>query len=210
MHDSVFFHFTRINRMKLFKLLLAVAGATVFLGALVSTASAVRLSSSSQTFRAGYARVDFIGGFGTTECPLTLEGSFHRRTIAKEGRILIGFLTRAILGTCTEGAGTILTATLPWHIRYASFSGTLPNITAINTDVAGLSFQITEPVFGVTCLASNGTITMTYNRVAAGALTTAVLSGRSPTNCGLDGTISGTSNSFTVLGAATRITVTLI
>src|SRR5215207_2963869 len=97
----------RMNRMKLFKLLLAVAGATVLLGALVSTASATRLASSSQTLRAGFARVNFTGPFGTTECALTLEGSLHSRTITKTIGSLIGLITRAVLGACVRGSATI-------------------------------------------------------------------------------------------------------
>jgi hypothetical protein len=184
--------------------------ALVALAALTSTATAGRLSSSSQTLRAGFSRLNFAGGFGTMECPLTIEGSLHTRTIAKVAGSLIGFITRAVLGTCTRGSATILTASLPWHVRYASFSGTLPNITQLSTNLTGAQFQIREPAFGITCLASGGTTTGVYNREAGGALTTAVIGGSSPTSCGLSLTLSGTSNSLTVLGAATRITVTLI
>jgi hypothetical protein len=196
--------------MKLGRALFAVVVAAALLGALVATASAARLSSTSQTIRATFARVSFAGGFGTNECALTLEGSFHSRTIAKTAGVLAGYVTSAILGSCIRGRGTILTASLPWHTRYASFAGTLPNITAIAATITGPQWQIQEPVFGVTCLASGGTLTATFNREAGGALTTIVLGGSSPTNCGISGTLSGTSNAATVLGAATRITVTLI
>jgi len=180
------------------------------LAALVGTSTATRLSSSSQTFRAGFARWNYTGPFGTTECALTLEGSLHSRTIAKTIGSLIGLITRSIFGACVRGSATILTATLPWHVRYQAFTGTLPNITSLLTDIAGMSFQIREPFFGITCLASGGFPRLVYSREAGGALTTATISGSSPTNCGTELTISGTSNSLTVLGAATRITVTLI
>jgi hypothetical protein len=199
--------------MKLSKLLLAVVGATVLLGALVSTASAGRLSSSSSTLRATFREVRFAGGFGTTICAVTLEGSLHSRTIAKVANALIGYITRAALGSCTQGSATILTETLPWHVRYVGFTGTLPNIGSLITSVSRASFQIREPVFGITCLAASTDArptTGTYTREAGGALTTAVITGRVPTNCGTEGTLEGTSNSLTVLGAATRITLTLI
>jgi hypothetical protein len=197
--------------MKLFTLLLAVAGATVLLGALVSTASATRLRSTSTTLRATFPRVSFIGGFGTTECAVTLEGSFHSETIAKVPESLIGYITRAIIGgtRCIRGSATILQASLPWHIRYVSFEGTLPNITAVNTEVAGVQFNAKEPVFGIACLASGGLFTGIYNRTGS-VLTSAVIGGRSPTSCGREGTLEGTSNSLTVLNSSTRITVTLI
>jgi hypothetical protein len=198
--------------MKLFKLILAVASAAVLVAALVSTASANRLSSSSQTLRARFPNVSFLGGFGNTECALTLEGSFHTRTIVKTSGALIGYLTRAIIGGthCIRGSATILTTSLPWHIRYESFGGTLPNITAINTTLTGVQLQVKEPVFGIVCLASGGTLTDRYIRDAGGVLTTEVLGGTSPTSCGSNGTLSGTSESLTVLNSVTRITVTLI
>jgi hypothetical protein len=188
----------------------ATLSAVAILATLTSTATAGRLSASSQTLRATFASVRFASGFGTTECAVTFEGSLHSRTIAKTAGALIGYITRAALGTCSRGSATVLTASLPWHARYSSFSGTLPNIAAIAGAVTGAQVQISEPVFGVTCLMSGGTTTGTLNREAGGVITTAVIGGESPTNCGINGTISGTSSSLTVLGAATRMTVTLI
>jgi hypothetical protein len=197
--------------MKLVRMLASTSVAVVMLSALVGTSSAGRLSSSSQTFRAGFARWDFAGGFGTTECALTLEGSLHSRTIVKTVGSLIGYITRAVLGACSRGEATILTASLPWHVRYASFSGSLPVISMVNATVAGAQFEIREPVFGVTCLASGGTGSLVFTRETTnGVLTTLQIGGESPTDCGVNGRQRGISNSLTVLGAATRITVTLI
>src|SRR5215207_6479875 len=169
--------------MKVGRPLFAGVMVAALLGLLAATASATRLASSSQTIRAGFARLNFTGPWGTTECPLTLEGSFHSRTITKTLGSLAGLITRAILGACLRGSGTILTATLPWHARYQGFAGTLPNINSISADVAGVAWQIREPVFGITCLASGGFPRMTLTREAGGALTTIVASGNSPTNC---------------------------
>jgi hypothetical protein len=201
--------------VKLGKTLLVLAGATVLLGALVATASAGRLSTSSQELRATFAPLEFSGGFGTTRCPLTLEGSFHQRTTSKAAGSLVGYLTRATAGACSQGSVTVLTETLPWHIRYASFSGTLPNITSVTANIVGSAFRVREPG-GVTCLARSTEAeptSVTFNREASGALTTAVVSGaiRVGAECfGATGTIAGTSNSLTVASATTRITVTLI
>jgi hypothetical protein len=195
------------------KTLFAIAGATVVMSLLVGAASAGRLSTSSQTGRATFSAVSFRGGFGTTVCSVTLEGSFHTRTIVKTAGSLVGYITRAASGGCSQGSATILTETLPWHMRYSSFTGTLPNISGIIFRIISLSFQIREPVFGITCLARSteaAPTIATYNREAGGALTTAITSSRVPTNCGTEGELSGTSNSFTVLGSATRITITLI
>jgi len=200
--------------MKLFKLLLSVAGATVLLGALVSTASAGRLSSSHATLRSTFSRVDFTGGFGTVECAITLEGSLHSRSINKVPLGLIGSITRAIVGVCPRGSATILQESLPWNVRYMSFTGTLPNITAINVRVLYPAFRIREPTFGITCLAlteneepSFGTFSRdTVSRT----LTTARITGEVETDCGTSGTLSSNAGPITVLNSTSRITVTLI
>src|SRR5215218_2044238 len=115
---------------------LALACALVFASSL--TASAARLSYSSQTYRATFARVNFAGaGVGTIECAMTLEGSLHTRTITKTTGLLMGLMTRATVGVCARGSATVNTATLPWHDTYGSFVGTLPNITRINQTVVG-------------------------------------------------------------------------
>jgi hypothetical protein len=191
--------------MKLSKLLLAVVGATVLLGALVSSASAGRLSASTQTIRATWANMTFTGPFGTTECEVTLAGSLHTRTITKTRGALIGFINRAELRTpCRRGAATILRETLPWHVQYDSFAGTLPRITAISTRVIGASFQINE---GFICLARTTAATPAigvFNREAAGRITNVTVGGRIPTNCFLEGTLGGTSTTVDPL------TITLI
>jgi hypothetical protein len=197
--------------MMLIKRLLLVVVAAGILGGLVSTASATRLSLSSQTFRATFSSLHFSGGFGTVECALTIEGSWHGRTFAKTGGSLIGYVTRATLGACSRGSATILTASLPWHRVYSGYFGVLPAIQAYQDIMIGMQIQIREPVFGVTCLASGGSVTAIFRRlIASGELNQLELIGRSPTNCGIEGTLSGTSSSLTVLNASTRITLTLI
>jgi hypothetical protein len=196
--------------MRLIRTITAVLAATAILAALTSAATAGRFSSTSQTLRATFAAVRLSGAFGTSECALTIEGSMHTRTFAKTAGSLIGYVTSAALGVCSRGSATILAASLPWHVRYASFSGTLPNITRINDTVSGVQFQIREPAFGVTCLASGGTALGNLTREAGGAIASAEIWGTIPTNCGIQGEINGLSNSLTVLGAATRITATLI
>jgi len=199
--------------MRSVTLLLATAGAAALLGALVAGASATRLSSSSQNFRSTFSSFSYSGGFGTVRCPLTLEGSFHSRSIVKAAETLIGYITRYIVGACAMGSATVLSATLPWSVGYLSFSGTLPNITAISTGVAGASVQIREPVFGITCLMASTTgqpERMIFMREGGGALTRIHLGGRIESNCGIPGELEAESNSLTVVNSATRITVTLI
>lgn len=181
---------------------------------LASAASGRSLSLSSQTFRGSYASVEFAGGFGTTTCQLTLEGSLHSRTIEKVPGSLIGYITRAILRKpCAQGDATILTATLPWHIRYSSFTGTLPDITSVNSTIVGLAFRALEPVFGLGCLARSTPerpVTFTNEKQGGNGFTSSSLGGSIPTDCGLNGTIRSRETRIEVLGATTRITVLLI
>ena len=183
--------------MKLCKMLLAVLGATALLGALVGTASAGRFSVSEQRVTSTYSRVSFSGGFGTTVCDVTLEGSLHSRTINKV-RVLIGYITGGNTGNCIAGTSTILRERLPFHIQYASFVGTLPDITSIVTNVIGAAFRIREPG-GFECLvtsSSTNPTTGTYNLEAGGRISTIRIGGSVP--CGIfTGTLNGTSNSIT-------------
>jgi hypothetical protein len=197
--------------MKSCKLLLATIGATMLLGALTGSASARTLSSSGQTFRTAFRTVTWHGVFGDISCQVTLEGSLHSRTVAKVTTSLIGYITSAILGTCAEGTATILRETLPWHVHYSGFTGTLPNITSIRAAVDGYSIRIREPF--ATCLFTSTherPLIATFTReVATRTITSAELGGTIPTNCGFTLTFSSTRDPVTTQEGAT-ITVTLI
>jgi hypothetical protein len=203
--------------MKLSKLVLAVAASTVLFGALTATASARILSISNQQYRVTWNRLNFTGGFGTVECQVTLEGSLHSRTIAKVLNLLIGYITTAkIRNPCIRGEETILTETLPWHIRYAGFLGTLPNITGIRTNIIGAGFRLREPTFGATCL----TLTTaaepwiaTFNRNTTTRQITSITLGVNILCRGSfegAGSFSGDSNPPTLLVGGALIFVTLI
>jgi hypothetical protein len=185
-----------------------IAAATL---AVFASSSAARwLSLSNQNYRVTFQRWDFNVGGMTTECRLTIEGSFHARTYAKVVNSLIGFLTRAIVGNpCIRGSATILTETLPWHVPYRSFTGPLPSITSMITNVSGSAFRIREP-FGIVCLASGGIPQLTYTREAGGAISAAAISGTSPTNCEVNGTLSSSGGRLFLLGTTTAISVRLI
>lgn len=137
--------------MKLCKLLFAAAGATLLLGALVSTASARNFSTSSQTLRSSWREVIFELPIQIS-CQVTLEGSLHARTLPKVLGSLMGYITSAILGPCSSFTATILRETLPWHIRYSGFEPRLPEIRSIIVHVDGFAVKIREP-FGISCLA---------------------------------------------------------
>jgi hypothetical protein len=121
----------------------------------VGTASANRLSFTNTGIRIVWPEMAFVGegasGGFTVRCPVTLEGTLHSGTITKVTNLLIGHITRAAIGECEGGRVRLLMETLPWHIRYESFSGTLPRITGISLTNVGMSWLV-EPVPGISCL----------------------------------------------------------
>jgi len=194
--------------MRLSKLLLAAVGATVLLGALVSSASARNLSTSSQTIRMFWSRMDFRGGFGTVECELILRGSLHTRTSTKTLGSLIGFITEGNVPRCARGSATISIVSFPWHRRYRGFTGTLPSVSTVSDTITGAEWTIREP-FGITCgMARESTSTIATYALTIGIVSSAALSGEG--TCG--GLVMAFSGSTTnvVDGSGTRLTVTLI
>jgi hypothetical protein len=207
------------------RLVLGLAAAATMLAAFAASASARNLSISNQSLRATWREMIFTEPFGgTVVCPVTLEGTLHNRTIAKEPYRLIGYITRGIVGTavqCSGGEATILQESLPWHVRYQSFEGRLPDITRINTLISRASFRVRLINAGVTCLFTTRETTEEharglFRREAGGALTDVEVEGTITSNeaCALGlrirGRLSGRSTTLTLLNAATRLTVTLI
>jgi hypothetical protein len=139
--------------MRLLRIATALAAALVLAGA--ASSSAGRLSVSSQRFRVIWPTLTFRAAFAT-ECDVTLEGSFHTPTIAKVERTLIGYITRARAGVCAGGREMFLLTdteeleglptfnTLPWHVKYKAFTGTLPTIRTFMVDIVFAGILIRE------------------------------------------------------------------
>jgi hypothetical protein len=139
------------------KTLFATLAAGLALALAVNYASARNFGLSFELFRMVWSEPNgtpMIIQLGTeaaspkVSCPVTLEGSFHRSTIAKTLNLLVGYITRGLIGealTCRGGTATIATETLPWHVQYMTFEGTLPMITRVYVLVIGLemSAQVT-------------------------------------------------------------------
>lgn len=144
------------------KLLLAALTSAVMLAVLASTASANRgiqfEPSGAVQGTAGLTWTSSPAGRRFTSL-VTLRGSLHR-TIAKTVGALAGVITdcRSTLGE----AGLIFIRiehrcelTLPWHVRYVSFNGTLPNIVSGTLMVLNIGFRHRD-------LAGGGTIDCLY------------------------------------------------
>lgn len=130
--------------------LIAALLSALLLALAVGAAAASRLSTTGTGFKVTYSPISFVPSFGSTgRCPVTLEGSFHSRTTTKTSGTLAGFITRASMGTCESGRARWNTETLPWHVQYVSFEGTLPNITGITHSAVRPSWDVEGEVFGV-------------------------------------------------------------
>jgi hypothetical protein len=201
--------------MRTSRLWLASMAAAALLGALTTTSSARNLSVSSQVFRVPFREVRFEAAFGNSPCQLTLEGSFHTRTLPKVASSLIGYVTAAKVGPCPVGTVTILQETLPWHAQYVSFSGVLPNIAVLNTNIIGWAVRYRE-TFGITCLARStaaAPVRLTYTLGAGGVISGVRIGGVLPTGeeCfGASGTYSSDEGRVTVLNGTAAITLRLI
>src|SRR5829696_6522811 len=138
--------------LKFGKVLIMAISTTAVMGLMVGTASANRLAAGSNFLTATWTDMTFTDSFGgTAVCPVTLSGSLHSRTITKSVGALVGHINRASVGSCAPGSATILQASLPWHITYRGFLGTLPNIGSVLLNVLGASFRVITTT-GVPCL----------------------------------------------------------
>jgi hypothetical protein len=137
---------------------LTLALAAICLAIAIGPASASRLSFSSTTFRLIWPEMRVTMPLSTTEftmqaiCGVTLAGSFHARTLAKTAGQLVATLapTTIIPTPCRVGRGIYLLEN--WHLRYESFNGTLPNISALTFSLVGLNATWEEPLWGFRCL----------------------------------------------------------
>jgi hypothetical protein len=202
--------------------------AAMTLAVAVGAAGATRLEISNQAIRSVWREFEMIVAGRHIACPVTMEGSFHSRVLSKVNGQLIGFITAAQAEgpACTpEGhlyvlngrerlLATVTNNTVPWHVQYDSFTGTLPNVTGVKVRLVNVSLLVQIFAGEAGCLYSStgvrpliGTIT-----VSVGRFITLTISGPIPLKEGLfcpEGTISG-SGDVTLLGTTTSVTLRLV
>jgi hypothetical protein len=128
---------------------LAVAAAVVLAAALSSSASANNLSLGRTSWRIHWSALTFTKAGNNIACPVLLAGTFHSSTLGKTEGGLIGSVTEAALtGACTGGLATVLTETLPWHLRYGAFIAEegLPFIEGVQLKLVGAAFRVADDV----------------------------------------------------------------
>ena len=210
------------------KLLLTALTAAFVMAASVGTASAGRLSLAEQGYRAVWTPLEFtgLGGLLRVRCNVTLRGSFHYRTLLKT-RSLVGYVTEARLTRpCTGGEAAILNGTeaapntLPWHMTYDSFTGTLPAIRGVRLALVGAAFVLEVGGFG-TCLYQSTSASPAFGIINLNTTTGAALSLAADGNsriplketiegsCPANGSFTGTTSSLTN-GAGGTASVRLI
>jgi hypothetical protein len=204
------------------KLFVGALAATALFASLATSASARNISISNRNIRTVFTPLVLdpsIGG--NISCTVTLEGTFHSNTIAKVANSLIGYITRASVDTpnCVQAEGNsralVRQESLPWHIRYRSFEGALPNVTLriqlINAgfDLLGTpvgTCRYTASPLGIIGGASGGNIGGTSTTLAA---ENGVVIPSSTPFCP-SGQFSSAPTPVTLLGTTTAITVRLI
>jgi hypothetical protein len=146
------------------KVVVAALAVAVALGAAVGgSASARRIEVSEQRFLVLFRAATYESELVRAICDINLEGSFHSRTFSKVSGALIGYITEAVAhypcsmnewimlnGVDRLPGGETASNTLPWHIRYLKFEGTLPAITNIDVAIVGYAFLVEGS--GLTCL----------------------------------------------------------
>jgi hypothetical protein len=201
------------------KLLVTMLAAAAILAIGVGNASASRLSLSNSAFRVVFSEPVGEPPPHIVLCAATLEGSFHSRTIIKTVNSLIGFITRAAFKeeTCRGGRMRVLRETLPWHIQYEGFTGTLPRIGSILAKVIGMAILTEFSAFpGSSCLirtTAENPAHVIFPREAGGAISFRWNEERFIPTTGLCPEplfgLFGTT-SLTLLGTSTPVTLTLI
>ena len=131
------------------KLLLAGLAAALALSTATGAASAGKLSVNAQRLRIGWTPITILTSTAFIRCNATLEQSFHSGTIHKTVGALGGFAYLAEWRVCSGGNVRIRFITLPWHVRYLSFTGTLPSITGLRYGLVNLGLEVETG--GVTC-----------------------------------------------------------
>jgi hypothetical protein len=127
------------------KLLLAALTAAMCMAMAVGSASATRLNTNANNWKIVWTSLSLNapGAGATVTCAVTLEGSFHSTSITKTSGSLVGYVQNAeVRNACTGGTARALRETLPWHVRYDSFTGTLPTITGVKLQLVGARFNI--------------------------------------------------------------------
>jgi hypothetical protein len=136
-----------------------------------------RVASSESAIRADFSSIRFISLISTVTCPVTLSGSLHSRTLTKSAGSLIGYVTGVTVGVCEGGSVRAAAETLPWHLQYVVFNGSLPNITSITNAIQSMRFEIAGEAFGLPfpCRYTSNRGLILSREITRGKITSAII-----------------------------------
>lgn len=139
--------------------ILVGATALVLLPATYAQANRLEIANAGEGFRffwsTGSNELEFKIGTSTVRCEVRLIGTFSGRTIIKRAGTTMGVVNVAqAINICSGGAVRMLEETLPWTLRYVSFTGTLPRISTVKLEIVGFRARIT-PEGAAACLATS-------------------------------------------------------
>lgn len=146
-----------------------------------------RNSLGTREWEATWSSFEFSFFATGSTCALTLRGSLHSSTITKTRSLLVGYVTNASTGGCGPFlAATVLTANLPWHVRYQSFAGALPRIERVGLQIIGFEYRMRENGINIACLyrsTAEAPLNMDWLLTSTGAVRSAELSGELLSEC---------------------------
>ena len=142
------------------KITLLAFGAILALALSAGVAGArtgVRFSPTNSTIFV--ENMEMSGGFGAFRCNVTMSvamsESVAKRVSAVLGHDTVAFSTRRCasgdMGLFNARGERVTGLQGAYEIQYESFSGELPNITALTVRTIGMHFWIREPTFGIVC-----------------------------------------------------------
>jgi len=139
------------------RITLTALATTLLLATATTTATAGRLSIDDRDFYVFWndssQRISFNAGGSAIACEVTLLGSFHSNTIRKVTRLLGGTIEHVDVDEAGCSNGTVdINGTLPWHVSYEGFTGTLPAISVVRALLTGLDFLIFNTAASARCI----------------------------------------------------------
>jgi hypothetical protein len=145
-----------MNRTKKFAMVVLVAMLAIV--AIAGTAQALRSIEVSPggRVRAEARALVFNSSGGRVTCRVDLEAELERAIPKTAGALIARVIAASIpLASCSSERGGVQPSvlTLPWHIRYESFEGRLPeDIRVINAIVLAVRFNLHFLSLGIDCL----------------------------------------------------------
>ena len=109
------------------------------------------LTVNRTAFRATSRAVVFAGSELNTTCEVTLNGATTVTAVQKSAGAALGVITEGKVSFCRGSiprAVFLFTVANPIRLSYASFTGTLPRITAVGVMASNVALEVQETVFG--------------------------------------------------------------